>query len=292
MSRLNCMRWAFACAVLASLPLHAEEPVERRERAIQFHLRSQQKTGILVPMYIYPADIHNNPAYNRLIELKRRFEMIPIWVIVNPASGPGDAIDANYTKAIDRLEGAGCVVLGYVSTNYGKRPERDVKADIDAWLKLYPRTQGIFFDEMINEDTEAGVKSIVSLNDYAREAGCWPTVANPGTDTPGRYFAAEAADVIVAHEGDQWPEEKRLHGDYFGGYSDYPPSTRAVLVHSQAKFDPIQLGMIRKYARWVYITDDVYRVNGAKSNNPWDSLSKHMEVICEELARRDGKHDK
>jgi hypothetical protein len=43
-------------------------------------------------------------------------------VVVNPASGPGKAADANYTKAIDRLRGAGCVVLGYVTTNYGKRP--------------------------------------------------------------------------------------------------------------------------------------------------------------------------
>src|SRR5436190_7069951 len=187
----------------------ADEPnaAARRERAQQFHLRAQERTGLLVPLYVYPADIHTNRVYNRLIDIKRRYATVPFWVIVNPASGPGNAIDANYTKAIDRLQGAGCVVLGYVTTSYGKRPAADVHADIDRWLKMYPRTQGIFFDEMIYEDTEAAAKYQAALNRYAREAGCWPTVANPGAETPGRYFAADAADVIVVHEGNEWPDE-------------------------------------------------------------------------------------
>lgn len=39
----------------------------RRERAMEFHLRSQQPSGILLPMYVYPADIHKNAAYNRVM---------------------------------------------------------------------------------------------------------------------------------------------------------------------------------------------------------------------------------
>jgi hypothetical protein len=202
------------------------------------------------------------------------------------ASGPGKQIDANYTKAIDRLLGAGCVVLGYATTSYGKRAATDIYADIDRWLKFYPRTQGIFFDEMIYEDTEAAARYQALLNRYAREAGCWPTVGNPGAETPGRYFAADAADVIVVHEGKDWPEESRLKGDYFGGYSDYPPFTRAVLVHSQSKCDPQSLQMVRRYARWVYDTEDRYVPNDSQADNPWDTLSKHLEIVCEQLARR------
>jgi hypothetical protein len=206
-------------------------------------------------------------------------------VIVNPASGPGKQGDANYTKAIDRLQGAGCVVLGYLTTSYAKRPAAEVQADIDRWLALYPRTQGIFFDEMTYADTETAAKYQADLNRYARESGCWPTVANPGAETPGRYFASDAADVIVVHEGKTWPEETRLKGDYFGGYSDYPPFTRAVLVYSQPKFDPRELQMVRRYARWVYITDDRYVPKDPQADNPWDTLSTHLESLCEELAR-------
>jgi len=258
----------------------------RRQQSQEFHLRAQQRTGLLIPMYIYPADIHKNPAYNSLIDLKRRYETVPIWVILNPASGPGDRVDANFTKAIDRLRGAGCMVLGYVTTGYAKRTEADVHKEIDRWLKLYPSIQGIFFDEMIHEDTEKGAKYQASLNKYAHEAGCWPTIANPGAETPGRYFAAEAADVIVVHEADFWPKEERLKGDYFGGYSDYPPFSRAILLHSQIKLDRVSLKMVRKYVRWVYITEAEFRPNDPKAANPWDRLSKHLEELCEQLNER------
>lgn len=271
---------------LVATPASAQETAAvRRERAQQFHLRAQERTGLLVPLYVYPANIHTNAVYNRLIDVKKRHETVPIWVILNPASGPGPQVDANYTKAIDRLQGAGCVVLGYVSTRYGKQPVADVKRDIDLWLKMYPRTQGIFFDEMLYEDNDAAAKHQATLIAYARSAGCWPTVANPGADTPGRYFAEDCADVIVVHEGNAWPTETRLKGDYFGGYADYPPFTRAVLVHSMATLDPQSLQMVRRHARWIYVTDDPYRESDPQAENPWDTLTKHLEELCERLSR-------
>jgi hypothetical protein len=258
----------------------------RRQRALEFHLRAQERTGLLVPMYIYPSDIHKNAAYNRLIELKRRYETIPMWVIVNPASGPGGSVDENYSKAIDRLRGSGCVVLGYVTTSYAKRPEADVRTDIDRWLKMYPRIHGVFFDEMVYVDAQAGVRYQAAVNQYAHDAGCWPTVANPGAETPGRYFADEAADVIVVHEGDTWPTEKRLKGDYFGGYADHPPFTRGVLVYSQSKLDRARLRELRKYARWIYVTEAEFRPNDPKAVMPWGRLSMHLEDLCEVLVEK------
>jgi hypothetical protein len=275
-----------ALLFLAVVPSSAEDAAARRRQAQEFHLRAQDRTGILVPLYVYPADAQANPAYNRLIDLKRRYETVPVWVIVNPASGPGKAVDPNYTRAIDRLRGAGCVVLGYVTTSYGKRPAADVKADVDQWLRIYPRAQGMFFDEMGTADTDAGAAHQAALTRHARDAGYWPTVANPGSDTPGRYFAADAADVFIVHEGNDWPAEERLKGDRPGGYADHPPFTRGVLVHSLADFDPERLRMVRKYARWVYVTEGPFRPGDPKAANPWDRLSKHLEALFEGLARR------
>lgn len=266
-------------------PAFAQAPADRVRKVQDFHARAQERTGVLVPLYVYPADVHKNAAYNRLIDIKRRFDTVPMWVIVNPASGPGKDADANYTKAIDRLIGAGCVVLGYVSTEYGKRPAAAVTKDVDRWRTLYPRAQGIFFDEMLYEDKAEAVAHQVALTKHARDAGYWPTVANPGAETPGRFFAAEAADVIVVHEGDAWPKEDRLKGDYFGGYADYPPFTRAVLLHSQAKLDKPALQTARKYAKWVYVTEGLFRANDPKAANPWGVLSKHLEETCSALAR-------
>jgi hypothetical protein len=257
-----------------------------RERAARNHQQfSQQNAGVLVPMYIYPANVHTNAEYNRLIDLKRRFVTVPFHVILNPATGPGTEVDANYTKAIDRLIGAGCVVLGYVSTRYGEQPAEAIRTDMENWRRMYPRVQGVFFDEMIYLDTEAAVNRQVAHNTAARSLGFWPTVANPGTDTPGRYFQHDAADVIVIHEGGDWPAEARLHGDYFGGYSDYPPYTRAVLVHSMSEFSPEKVRMMRRYARWFYVTPALFRENDPQHANPWNVLSSHLEATCVELAK-------
>ena len=108
-------------------------PADRIEKTQQFHLRATEKTGLLIPLYIYPANVHTNKDFNRVIELKRQYSEVPFWVIVNPASGPGTSIDPNYTKAIDRLIGAGCVVLGYVSTSYGKVPVETVQTNMQTW---------------------------------------------------------------------------------------------------------------------------------------------------------------
>jgi len=249
-----------------------------------FHHQASQKMGLLIPLYIYPEDIHTNADYNHVMDLKRQYSGVPFWVIVNPASGPGDEVDANYTKAIDRLIGAGCVVLGYVPTNYGKLSVMDVRRDMDTWRRMYPRVHGIFFDEMIYEDTATAVDHQKQLSTMAHKMGYWPTVANPGTDTPGRYFAAEAADVIVVHESDHWPNEAQLHGNYFGSYSDYPPTTRATLMYSQATCDANAIKMARRYTRWIYVTQDTYKLNDADHPNPWDDLSVHLETILKTLA--------
>jgi hypothetical protein len=281
------------CASLALLlvPLfQAGEPdaAERIRRSREFHLLAQQRAGLLIPLYVYPANIHTNATYNQLIALKRRHASIPFWVILNPASGPGSNRDANYTKAIDRLQGAGCLVLGYVSTRYGKREASAVSRELETWLRLYPRVQGVFFDEMINEDTDQAVDHQRSLTSRARANGYWPVVANPGADTPGRFFEADAADVFVIHEGSTWPEERRLKGDFFGGYSDYPPSTRAVLVHSRPRMELEELAKVTLYTRWVYITNDAYTPGDPRADNPWNSLSEHLDSICNELEKNSG----
>lgn len=248
--------------------------------------RSIQPTGLLIPLYIYPADVHTNEAWNRLIDLKLEHPTVPVCAIVNPASGPGERRDANYVKAIDRLQGAGIIVVGYVSTEYARRTKQQVEQDIERWGELYPRVNGLFLDEMTNDVEGAGADHIAHYADLTRfghDAGYWPVIANPGTATPGPYFDAPAADIIVIHEGDRFPDEQTLKGDYFGGNADYPPFTRGGLVHSLGDWDEAGFMALTKYTRWVYVTDDVYQ---SPADNPWDSLSGHLELMFLSLSNR------
>ena len=141
-----------------------------------------------------------------------------------------------------------------------------MQKDIDRWLKMYPRVQGIFFDEMIYEDTGAGVEYQAALSRYAHDAGCWPTVANPGAETPGRYFAAERGRRDRRPRGGRLAGGGRLKGDYFGGYADYPPFTRGVLVHSQARARPGGAADGAEVCRWVYVTEG--RIGRATRGRP------------------------
>jgi len=57
--------WLAAAMVMAlvlvpgmALSTDDASSAQRRQRSREFHARSQERTGVLVPMYIYPANIH------------------------------------------------------------------------------------------------------------------------------------------------------------------------------------------------------------------------------------------
>ena len=40
----------------------------------QFFVQAQQPTGLLIPLYYYPANVHTNEVFNRLMDLKKNSE--------------------------------------------------------------------------------------------------------------------------------------------------------------------------------------------------------------------------
>ena len=67
-------------------------------------------------------------------------------IIFNPSNGPGTTTDAAYTSAIAQARAAGILVLGYVATSYGQRPQADILADVNKYYDLYTPS-GIYFAE-------------------------------------------------------------------------------------------------------------------------------------------------
>ena len=88
---------------------------------------------LLVPAYFYPAGA-NDKLWEDVAAAGKAG--VPITVIVNPASGPGKKLDTNYAAVIARVQKSGVKTVGYVSTRYGKRPAKDVEADVKTWLTL------------------------------------------------------------------------------------------------------------------------------------------------------------
>ena len=160
---------------------------------------------LLVAAYFYPAG-PGLKEWGRLIESPARSRTV---VIVNPASGPGDAADPNYTSVIAKAGAAKVTLIGYVTTGYGKRPLRDVEADVDRWVRLYPGVRGVFFDEQPGGDEH--VDYMASLYRFVRDRKRLDlVVTNPGTVCSERYLSRPASDAACLFEGPLTPEGLRL----------------------------------------------------------------------------------
>ena len=101
-----------------------------------------------VPAYFYPGDLWAQAS-------------LPGGgiLVMNPASGPGTEVNADYVAAVGAARAAGMKVLGYVHTSYGARQASLVEADIDAYAAWYS-IDGVFFDEVPGLDDCAGQRAL------------------------------------------------------------------------------------------------------------------------------------
>jgi hypothetical protein len=235
-------------------------------------------TGIIIPMYIYPGSIYTNADYNQLIDLKKKYHSVPVYVILNPASGPGTVQDGNYSVAIQRLQGAGIKVLGYIDTAYAGRSLAAAEADVDQWKNLYPGIDGIFYDQMTNDGNAAHIAYFKDLTTYIHLKGFYPSIGNPGTTTIGDYFDNDCADIIMTWENSVYPSESDLKGDFSGGNASYDYSRRAGIVYSQGAFNLNNFNLMRTYLGLVYINS---------GSNSWSSVSGYMETMLQKLSAAD-----
>ena len=81
------------------------------------------KPGLLVPAYIYPVD-EGRKKWLRMIDSASKVEIV---AIVNPSSGPGDDRNLDYAAIFTDASNHGITLVGYVSTNYGKRSKAEVR---------------------------------------------------------------------------------------------------------------------------------------------------------------------
>jgi len=236
-----------------------------------------QSQGIIVPLYIYPADIRNNVEWNALIDLKRNFPTVPYVAVINPSNGPGTVVDGNYAVGIKRLQSANIKVVGYVSTDYANRDLDLVNTDIDNWKILYPEIEGIFFDELTYASSPTNLTYYTKATNYAKSKSMEILVTNPGLPFSKDYIPL--FDIIIGWESDVFPTLAQAQEDYVDGASEYPYLKRGFLLHSQSSLDiTLYNERVLPYYGWQYITSDTMP-------NPWDTLSTYLEEISKRIVR-------
>lgn len=231
-------------------------------------LKSNKLTGIIIPFYFFPNNPYSNTTLQRLLELIRKYHNVPVIIIINPSNGP--TYDLVFEDAIKGLKGAGATVVGYVATTFGARALALVEADVIAWNTLYVNSpvDGIFFDERAFDPSF--VPYYKTLYDHAHAHGYKTVIQNPGSDNGTEWYTTLTGDITVLWENSSWPAESVPAGNFVGGHTDFSIDYNAALVYNMPTFDVYTFRRIRRYVKWLYVTDD-------NLPNPWDTLPPYLE---------------
>ena len=130
-------------SLLVPMPASAQHPEKKAGKTDAQTVRMR----LWVPAYFYP----NGPGLREWNRLIASAKSVPIVAIVNPASGPGGRVDTNFAAIIPRARKAGVTLLGYIGTQYTRKPLEQVKREVDTFLRFYPEIQGVHFDEQSSE---------------------------------------------------------------------------------------------------------------------------------------------
>jgi hypothetical protein len=234
--------------------------------------RRPRRLRLLVPAYIYPAG-EGRKQWRRLIDAAGKVDLL---LVVNPDSGPGAERNPDYTAVIAEAAGRGVKLVGYVNTGFGQRPAAEVKADVDTWVRLYPRIGGFFLDQ---QSPDAGhAADYADLGAYARgKIRDALVIGNPGVPCDEAYLARRAADMVCIFAKPDGFDVFELPATL----KEYDPSRIAALVYQIAD-EEVMRSMLKeaiiKGIGYVYVTD-------GKWPNPWDQLPAYWEAEVEALAR-------
>ncbi len=259
-------------SILAALPAVAMPAWAQRSKKNAGKSAHPVQMRLWVPSYYYPFG-PGLSEWNRLIASAKD---VPIVAILNPASGPGDHVDTNFAAIVPRAKKAGVTVVGYVATQYARKPLEQVKREIGTFLQFYPDVQGFHFDEQSSD--ARGVDYYAELYRYVHELIPGALVlTNPGTSCDPAYAARPASDAICLFERERGFDEFRPP-DWT---SRFPASKFCLQAHNVSTEDRMKRSL-RRAAQlkigYVFITDDI-------GPNPYDRLPSYWDAEVEAVRR-------
>ena len=236
------------------------------------------KQSTILVSYSYPDNGAADP-YWAAVHAKGNSK-IPM-VLINPNSGPGNTADANYVKLVNANTQAGFKNIAYIKTVYGSRSLDEVKADINAYFKLYGKKNihGFFFDEVGTQSNHQVAYMAEIYNHVKSISPQMVVMANPGWHIPDSI--APYADIFVTGE---------MSADKY--INHYQPATSAFensatnskhIMHMVYGADPSQYDKILQLSRernagWIFITSDDQT---HPTYNPYDDLPKNFNSLID-----------
>lgn len=185
---------------------------------LPFLVASTSATGILLPLYVYPAVNYNDgaTAWAPVRDAITANPSVDWQVVINPHNGPGLSglpgdNDVNYISGTEQFNALPHVrTIGYVRTLNGAAPMSELQSNITTWAAWNSYTSsnisvhGIFFDETIEPSgisDGSNFEYLTTATSFARQAfGSTPivTICNFGAKPDARYYAI--CDEIIVFE--------------------------------------------------------------------------------------------
>ncbi|KAH9894416.1 Spherulation-specific family 4 [Cubamyces lactineus] len=238
-------------------------------------------SGVLVPLYIDPVGGPDCPGWGALLSSIAAHPSVPVWAVINPASGPGahgSQAPVEYQQCIPVLRAAApsVVVLGYVATWEGEASAQSgVNADVDTyagWHATY-RPDGIFFDQVSGQSGDlATYRSFTSRARPMFGDGNGFIALNPGT-APGDDDYYSIADILLTAEN--FFDDFSVSDISLG--SSTPVSKQAVVLTDGPSSPPTSLIsqlITTDHLKAFYVTTD----SQAGGANPYDDLPTDLEA--------------
>lgn len=235
--------------------------------------------SIAIPAYKYPETWKpSDPYWDSIINAGST--KVPL-LVMNPNSGPGNAVSNDYVVTMQKAKAAGIRMVGYVRTGYGTKSEKDVFAEIDSWYSMYgDYISGIFFDEVKDSPDTLCYMSVIN-NYVKRKHNNGLTIANPGIHISDEI--APYADIFMTVE---------ISGNTY--INNYPqphskfeedPANQNRIFHvlynvsSSDRAEVLRLARERN-AGFVFITDDG---NEANTENQFDQLPTYFTDLTNDV---------
>ncbi|MCF7941344.1 MAG: spherulation-specific family 4 protein [Spirochaetia bacterium] len=164
--------------------------------------------GIVLPLYIDPLEGASTPsdlsdAWECVLQERARCPDVPLSLIINPDSGPGEGRRDSYRRGIDALQRTGITVMGYLPCGYMREPGARLQEMKQQWYSWYPSIDGLFIDEF------------PSYIDQALAARCGMFVADGKIDpmvNPGTSLKLDRAvrqlpfSTVISWENTSYPD--------------------------------------------------------------------------------------
>ncbi|MGK7940176.1 MAG: spherulation-specific family 4 protein [Crocosphaera sp.] len=179
----------------------------------------------------------------------------------------GSFPESAFIQGLHNLREAEVNLIGYVWTDYGKRPLEDVKADTDLYRDYYD-LKGIFFDETSSQADDFSYYE--SLYNHVTKTSQFDTIVfNHGTQPDLVYISGLPNANSVIFENDKgWTQQDKSPPS---GYNSHQFSSLMYSVNDVGLMrDYIDLAVARNF-------DYVYVTNDGLDGNPWDSLPSYWQ---------------